>query len=163
MLKLSRAFDAHQYARLIGSTEGDLQLNSDSRSTGVIRFHDRLYETCGTFREIDTAHCPIEASARSLIYTGLKPGTTRNALERALANGSLVDDLTSFWPKPGDAVYTPAGTVHSLGGDIVVFEIQQNSDVRHFGFMTGATSMKGDRFQFYFANTSHRDRESSGC
>ena len=27
------------------------------------------------------------------------------------------------------AVFIPAGTVHSLGGDVVVFEIQQNSDV----------------------------------
>ena len=34
-----------------------------------------------------------------------------------------------FTPKPGDAVFLPAGTVHSLGGDIVVFEVQENSDV----------------------------------
>ncbi len=71
----------------------------------------------------------IAAGAESRIYRGLKPGTTRSALECALENGSLVDDLASFSPKAGDAVYTPAGTVHSLGGDIVVFEIQQNSDV----------------------------------
>ena len=32
-------------------------------------------------------------------------------------------------PKVGDAVFTPAGTVHSLGGDVMVFEIQENSDV----------------------------------
>lgn len=32
-------------------------------------------------------------------------------------------------PKAGDGVFIPAGTVHSLGGDVVVFEIQQNSDV----------------------------------
>ena len=31
--------------------------------------------------------------------------------------------------QPGDAVFLKAGTVHSLGGDVVVFEIQQNSDV----------------------------------
>jgi mannose-6-phosphate isomerase len=30
---------------------------------------------------------------------------------------------------PGDAVFLPAGTVHALGGDIVVFEVQQSSDV----------------------------------
>ena len=34
-----------------------------------------------------------------------------------------------FTPQPGDAVFLKAGTVHSLGGDVVVFEIQQNSDV----------------------------------
>jgi mannose-6-phosphate isomerase len=32
-------------------------------------------------------------------------------------------------PKPGDAVFIPAGTVHTLGGGVVVFEVQQNSDV----------------------------------
>jgi len=32
-------------------------------------------------------------------------------------------------PKPGDSVFIPAGTVHTLGNDIVVFEVQQNSDV----------------------------------
>ena len=32
-------------------------------------------------------------------------------------------------PEPGDGVFIPAGTVHALGGDVVVFEIQENSDV----------------------------------
>ena len=41
----------------------------------------------------------------------------------------MADRLACFHPKPGDAVFLPAGTVHSLGGDVVVFEVQQNSDV----------------------------------
>jgi mannose-6-phosphate isomerase len=40
-----------------------------------------------------------------------------------------VDRLMCFTPKPGDGVFIPAGTVHALGGDVVAFEIQQNSDV----------------------------------
>jgi len=32
-------------------------------------------------------------------------------------------------PQAGDAVFIPAGTVHTLGNDIVVFEVQQDSDV----------------------------------
>jgi mannose-6-phosphate isomerase len=71
----------------------------------------------------------VETGANSRIYSGLKPGTTKDVLRLALANGSVVNDLASFVPKPGDAVFTPAGTVHALGGDIVVFEIQENSDV----------------------------------
>jgi mannose-6-phosphate isomerase len=31
--------------------------------------------------------------------------------------------------RPGDAVFIPAGTVHTLGSGVVVFEVQQNSDV----------------------------------
>jgi mannose-6-phosphate isomerase len=71
----------------------------------------------------------LEAETESRVYVGLKPGTTREDLRRALANGTMADDLVCFTPKRGDGVFLPAGTVHSLGDDVVVFEVQQNSDV----------------------------------
>jgi len=71
----------------------------------------------------------LEAGKKSRIYAGLKPGTTPDDLRRALANGTVAGDLAYFTPKPGDGVFLPAGTVHSLGDGVVVFEIQENSDV----------------------------------
>jgi hypothetical protein len=71
----------------------------------------------------------LEAGKESRIYAGLKPGTNSADLRHALANGTVADDLVYFTPKLGDAVFLPAGTVHSLGGDLVVFEVQENSDV----------------------------------
>jgi mannose-6-phosphate isomerase len=71
----------------------------------------------------------IESSNGSRIYAGLKQGTTANDLRRALAIGTIEDHLVYISPRPGDAVFIPAGTVHTLGGDTVVFEVQQNSDV----------------------------------
>jgi mannose-6-phosphate isomerase len=71
----------------------------------------------------------LEAGTESRIYAGLKPGTTAASLRNALAKGTVADQLASLTPKPGDAIFLRAGTVHSLGGDLVVFEIQQNSDV----------------------------------
>jgi mannose-6-phosphate isomerase len=71
----------------------------------------------------------LEAGTKSRIYAGLKPDTTPDDLRRALASGVVADHLACFTPKPGDGVFLPAGTVHALGGDIVVFEVQQNSDV----------------------------------
>ena len=71
----------------------------------------------------------LEAGAKSRIYAGLKPGTTAEDLRQALSNGSVAGHLACFTPKPGDGVFLPAGTVHTLGGGVVVFEVQQNSDV----------------------------------
>jgi mannose-6-phosphate isomerase len=71
----------------------------------------------------------LEAGAESRIYAGLKAGTTAADLRRGLADGTVVEQLEGFTPKVGDSVFIKAGTVHSLGGDVVVFEIQQNSDV----------------------------------
>lgn len=71
----------------------------------------------------------LNSGAESRIYEGLKSGTTAENLRQSIENGSIEDQLSYFTPKIGDAVFIPAGTVHALGGDIVVFEVQQNSDV----------------------------------
>ncbi len=70
----------------------------------------------------------LEAGKASRIYAGLKPGTTQDDLKRALATKAVADLLASFTPRVGDAVFLRAGTVHSLS-DVVVFEVQENSDV----------------------------------
>src|ERR1039458_7994447 len=71
----------------------------------------------------------LEAGPESRIYAGLKQGTTADDLRRALTNQTGAEPPHCFPPKPGDGVFIPAGTVHSLGGGIVVFEVQLNSDV----------------------------------
>ena len=70
----------------------------------------------------------LDAKPEDRIYAGLKPGTTAEGLRRAIANGTVPDQLASFTPQVGDAVLLEAGTVHALGGG-VVFEVQENSDV----------------------------------
>jgi mannose-6-phosphate isomerase len=71
----------------------------------------------------------LEAGKESRIYAGLKPGVTADDLRSGIANGTVADQLAYFTPKPGDGVFIPAGTVHTLGAGMVVFEVQQNSDV----------------------------------
>jgi mannose-6-phosphate isomerase len=71
----------------------------------------------------------IEGQKGSHIYAGLKSGTTADILRESLHDGTIDDHLVSVSPKAGDAIFIPAGTVHTLGDDVVVFEVQQNSDV----------------------------------
>jgi mannose-6-phosphate isomerase len=70
----------------------------------------------------------LESGPCARIFAGLKENTTADSLRRGIVDATVADQLYNFTPKPGDAVLIRAGTVHSLG-DVVVFEVQQNSDV----------------------------------
>jgi mannose-6-phosphate isomerase len=69
----------------------------------------------------------LKADPKARIYAGLKPHTTADDL-RALTTKSADDHLASFKPQVGQSVLIEAGTVHSLGDGVVVFEVQENSD-----------------------------------
>lgn len=71
----------------------------------------------------------VAAEPESTIYAGLRPGTDRTTLQKAIADGTCEDQLHRFHPSAGDCVFLPAGTVHALGAGLVVAEIQQSSDV----------------------------------
>ena len=70
----------------------------------------------------------LHAEPTGRIYAGLRPGITRPDLERHLAAGTVVQCLHSVQPKPGDCIFLPAGTVHAVGGGVVMAEVQQSSD-----------------------------------
>ena len=71
----------------------------------------------------------LDAEPSSSIYAGLQPNVTAEAMRAHSADGTVEQDLASFNPQPGDGLFIEAGTVHALGGGVVVFETQQNSDV----------------------------------
>ncbi len=70
----------------------------------------------------------LAAEPGSVIYAGLKRGFDRAALAREVARGTTELCLHRFEPRVGDCIFVPAGTVHALGGGLVVAEIQQASD-----------------------------------
>ncbi len=70
----------------------------------------------------------LEADPQCRIYAGLKAHTTAADL-RALTAQTADDHLASFKPEVGQSVLITAGTVHSLGDGVMVFEVQENSDV----------------------------------
>lgn len=71
----------------------------------------------------------LEAEPESEIYLGIREGTTPEELAARSKDGTVEGDLASFHPEVGEGVFIQAGTVHALGGGVLVFECQQNSDV----------------------------------
>jgi mannose-6-phosphate isomerase len=65
----------------------------------------------------------------SRMYAGLTPGVTATDFRRALDQKRVAELLHSFVPKPGDCIFLPAGTVHAIGAETYLFEVQQTSDI----------------------------------
>lgn len=72
-----------------------------------------------------------EAAPGSVIYKGVKPGVSRERLERGAADGSIVRDLVPVSAVVGECHLLPSGTVHALGAGIVVAEVQTPSDTTY--------------------------------
>jgi mannose-6-phosphate isomerase len=70
----------------------------------------------------------IDAAPGSRIYAGLLPGVDEDRLRHALAQGTVAECLHSFEPRSGDCLFLPAGTVHAVGGGVLMAEVQQTSD-----------------------------------
>jgi mannose-6-phosphate isomerase len=74
----------------------------------------------------------LRADGGSQVYAGLRPGVDEGSLRQALGGGrSVADCLHSYSPRPGDCIFLPAGTVHALGAGLMLFEVQQTSDITY--------------------------------
>lgn len=72
-------------------------------------------------------HAPADAA---LVY-GLRDGLDARHVAESVARGNLHRDLTYLAVKPGDAVFVPAGTVHAIGAGILLYEVQQRSEITY--------------------------------
>ncbi|MEO8318565.1 MAG: type I phosphomannose isomerase catalytic subunit [Bradyrhizobium sp.] len=70
----------------------------------------------------------LEAEPASRVYAGLKPDVSSEDL-CTLSEVTVNNCLAGFKPERGQGIFIEAGVVHSLGDGVVVFEVQENSDV----------------------------------
>ena len=71
------------------------------------------------------------ADGGEVVY-GLRTGTTLHALREAGETGSGMEKLLNrvkVWP--GDVCYIPAGCIHAVGDGMMLYEIQQTSDLSY--------------------------------
>ena len=63
------------------------------------------------------------------LFQGTRPGVDRAAFEAALAQGNVDETLNRFETQDGDFFFLEARTVHALGRNCLLYEVQQNSDI----------------------------------
>ncbi|MEG2074320.1 MAG: class I mannose-6-phosphate isomerase, partial [Angelakisella sp.] len=73
----------------------------------------------------------MDCGRDAFIYYGVKRDITREEYQTAIKNGTVTDLLRKVPVKKGDTYFIEAGTIHAIDGDIVIAEIQQNSNVTY--------------------------------
>jgi len=73
----------------------------------------------------------LEADPGAKIILGWNRDTSRAEYLERVREGSLDDVLRHVPAHAGDVFYLPAGTLHAIGAGIVLFEVQQPSDLTY--------------------------------
>jgi mannose-6-phosphate isomerase len=73
----------------------------------------------------------LATDSDAAIMLGLKPGVNKEELRSAFKSGISREVLYTFRPEPEEAAFLAPGLVHALGPGLVVFEVEENSDITY--------------------------------
>jgi mannose-6-phosphate isomerase len=73
----------------------------------------------------------LHADPGAELVLGLRREADEDEVRRAILEGSLEDLLHTFSVQRGDVIFVPAGTVHAIGAGVVLYELQEYSDVTY--------------------------------
>ncbi len=73
----------------------------------------------------------LDAKPGAKVALGLKPGSTLEEFEVSIRENRAEELLNWVEVSAGDMLYVTAGTVHTIGGGMVLVETQQSSDITY--------------------------------
>ncbi len=73
----------------------------------------------------------LDAKPHAKVALGLKPGSTLEEFEISIRENRAEELLNWVEVSAGDMLYVTAGTVHTIGGGMVLVETQQSSDITY--------------------------------
>lgn len=94
-----------------------------------------------------------DAAPGAELYVGLRRGVTRAEFERKVRDGSVADCFHRLTVCAGDAILLPSGRVHAIGGGLVIFEVQQNSDTTYRVFDWNRVGLDGKPRELHVAES----------
>jgi mannose-6-phosphate isomerase len=85
----------------------------------------------------------LAAAPGAEVICGLRPGVDRAALAAAIRDGSILDLAARVPVAAGETIFMPAGTVHALGPGLLLYEVQQASDLTYRVYDWGRPASAG--------------------
>lgn len=116
----------------------------DAEETLSLQVHPPAHKAAELGGEAKTEMWYIaDAKPWAELYVGLKRGVTRGEFEQKIKAGQVTECFHRVTAKPGDVMFLPSGRVHAIGGGLVIFEIQQNSDTTYRVFDWNRVGLDG--------------------
>ena len=84
----------------------------------------------GFFGKTEAWHV-LQANPDATLIAGSKPAVSADMLMDAIRNGTIVDQLQVSPVSQGDTIFIRPGTIHALGPGLLIYEIQQTSDLTY--------------------------------
>ena len=85
----------------------------------------------------------LGAEPGACITHGFNKPTNREEVQAAIQNVTLDRLMHEETVQPGDVIFVPAGTVHAIGGGILLYELQEYSDVTYRMYDYGRLTASG--------------------
>ena len=73
----------------------------------------------------------LDCDKDSYIYYGFKHNISKQELKKHITDGTILDVLNKVNVKKGDSFLISPGTIHAIGKDILLAEVQQNSNITY--------------------------------
>jgi mannose-6-phosphate isomerase len=105
----------------------------------------------------------LAAEPGASIVHGFKATTSRIAVQRAIEEARLEDLLHEEVVRPGDVIFVPAGTVHAIGAGVLLYELQEYSDVTYRLYDYGRLTVAGTSRELHIEpalSVAHYDRSA---
>jgi mannose-6-phosphate isomerase len=87
-------------------------------------------EGAGQFGKTEAWHV-LEADEGAQLIAGVRPGTSAEELAQAIRSGGIEPYALYHTVHAGDTIFMPAGLMHALGPGLLLYEVQQTSDLTY--------------------------------
>ena len=84
-------------------------------------------ENLGTYGKTEAWY--VLKSDQGRVACGLKDGVDKHSLKLSIRENRVQDTVQFFDVQEGDVIFVPPGTVHALCQNIIIYEVQQSSDL----------------------------------
>lgn len=87
----------------------------------------------------------MDAGKEAFLYYGFKREVSQEEFARRIQEDTLLEVLNAVPVQKGDVLFIESGTIHAIGKDILIAEIQQNSNVTYRVYDYGRVGKDGKK------------------